>query len=90
MKIFNPILLTGGVTINPNLDLDTMFNGIVNLIINIAFGLGAIIAVGGCVSWIMARQNDNPDAQSKAVNVILCGGLLMGLTTVLRLAGIIV
>lgn len=89
MKNFNPLLLTGGVTINTNLDLDQLFGGIVSIIIRIALYVGIALAVGGVFSLVLAYKDENADAQAKAVRVIVVGGALIGLRALLGLAGII-
>lgn len=76
-------------TINTNLDLDSLFGGVVDMIIKIAFYVGAVLAVGGIFSLLLAYKDDNADAQSKAVRIIVIGGVLVGLRAFLQLAGII-
>lgn len=76
-------------TLNPNLDLDTLFGGIVDLLIKIAFYVGAIMAIGGVFSLFLAYKDENADAQSKAIRVIVIGGSLISLRVFLQMAGII-
>lgn len=76
-------------TINPNLDLDTLFGGVVDMIIKIAFYVGAVLAVGGIFSLLLAYKDENADAQAKAVRIIVIGGVLVGLQVFLKGAHII-
>lgn len=76
-------------TLDPDLDLDSLFGGVVDMIIKIAFYVGAVLAVGGIFSLLLAYKDDNADAQSKAVRIIVIGGVLVGLRAFLQLAGII-
>lgn len=89
MKFLNPMLLTDTVTINPNLDLDALFSGIVSIIIKMALYVGIVIAVGGVFSLVLAYKDENADAQAKAVRLIVVGGCLIGLRALLGLAGIV-
>lgn len=76
-------------TINADLDLDTLFGGIIDMIIKIGFYVGVIFAVGGVFSLILAYKDDRPDDQAKAIRVIVVGGVLIGLRIFLQMAGII-
>lgn len=76
-------------TLNPNLDLDTLFGGIVDLLIKIAFYVGAVMAIGGVFSLFLAYKDENADAQSRAIRVIVIGGSLISLRVFLQMAGII-
>ncbi len=89
MKNIHPVMLSGGVTINTNLDLDQLLGGIVGIIIKIAMYVGIVLAVGGVFSLILAYKDDNSDAQAKAVRIIVVGGALIGLRALLALAGIV-
>lgn len=76
-------------TLDPDLDLDSLFGGVADIIIQIAFYVGAVLAIGGIFSLLLAYKDDNADAQSKAVRIIVIGGALIGLRTFLGIAGII-
>ena len=82
----NPISLT---TINANLDLDILFGGVADIIIKIAFYIGAVLSMGGVLSLIYAYKDENADAQGRAIRVIVAGGALVGLRTLFQMAGII-
>ena len=66
-------------TINADLDLDTLFGGIIDVIIKIGFYVGVILAVGGVFSLILAYHDDRTDDQTKAIRKIVVGGVLIGL-----------
>jgi len=89
MKHFYPALFLSSTTINTNLDLDHLFGGVADIIIKIAFYVGAVLAIGGVFSLLLAYKDENADAQSKAVRIIVIGGALVGLRTFLSMAGII-
>lgn len=89
MKNIHSGILSGGVTINTNLDLDQLLGGIVGIIIKIAMYVGIVLAVGGVFSLVLAYKDDNSDAQAKAVRIIVVGGALIGLRALLALAGIV-
>ena len=76
-------------TINADLDLDTLFGGIIDVIIKIGFYVGVILAVGGVFSLILAYHDDSTDDQTKAIRKIVVGGVLIGLRIFLQMAGII-
>lgn len=76
-------------TINADLDLDTLFGGIIDMIIKIGFYVGVILAVGGVFSLILAYKDDRTDEQAKAIRAIVVGGVLIGLRIFLQMAGII-
>lgn len=82
----NPVVLT---TINANMDLDMLFGGVADIIIQIAFYIGAVLIIGGILSLLLAYKDENADAQSRAVRLIVIGGALVGFRPLLEMAGII-
>lgn len=83
---FQPMFLT---TIQSNLDMDTLFGGIVDIVIRLALYVGLVLAAGGVFSLLLAYKDENADAQAKAIRVIVIGGVLIGFRTVLQMAGLI-
>lgn len=81
-----PVFLT---TINASMDLDTLFGGVADIIIQIAFYIGAVLIIGGILSLLLAYKDENADAQSRAVRLIVIGGALAGFRPLLEMAGII-
>ena len=86
MNYFLTVLST---TINTNLDLDSLFGGIVDIIIKIAMYVGIALAVGGVFSLVLAYKDENAEGQSRAVRIIVVGGALIGLRVLLQTAGLI-
>lgn len=82
----NPVFLT---TINTDIDLDSLFGGIIDIIIQIAMWVGVVLAVGGVFSLVLAYKDENADGQSRAIRVLVVGGALIGLRVLLQTAGII-
>lgn len=76
-------------TINTNLDLNSLFGGVVDIIIQIAMYVGIALAVGGVFSLVLAYKDENAEGQSRAVRVIVVGGALIGLRVLLQTAGLI-
>jgi len=58
--------------INANLNMDTLFGSIVNVVIKIAFWCGALIAVGGVFSLVMAYKDDNGATRSAVKSCSVC------------------
>lgn len=86
LTLINHVMLT---TINTTLDLDSLFGGIIDIIIQIAMWVGIILATGGVFSLVLAYKDENPDAQSRAIRILVVGGALIGLRVLLQTAGII-
>src|SRR5699024_1343203 len=82
----NPVFLT---TINANKSLDMLFGGVADIIIQIAFYIGAVLIIGGILSLLLAYKDENADAQSRAVRLIVIGGALVGFRPVREMAGFI-
>lgn len=76
-------------TVNSTIDMDTLFGGIVDIIIKMASYVGMILVIGGIFQLILAYKDDNADAQSKAIRYIVVGASLMGLRLFLTMSGII-
>ena len=76
-------------TINTNLDLNSLFGGVVDILIQIAMYVGIALAVGGVFSLVLAYKDENAEGQSRAVRVIVVGGALIGLRVLLQTAGLI-
>ena len=85
----NYYLTVLSTTINTNLDLDSLFGGIVDIIIKIAMYVGIALAVGGVFSLVLAYKDENAEGQSRAVRIIVVGGALIGLRVRLQTAGLI-
>lgn len=76
-------------TIKTNLDMNTIFGGMVDIILTLATFCGALIAIGGVFSYVMSHINENPDGQTRAVRYIVVGVVLIGLETLLKTVGLI-
>ncbi len=85
----NEFLYTVLTTINTNLDLNSLFGGVVDIIIQIAMYVGIALAVGGVFSLVLAYKDENAEGQSRAVRIIVVGGALIGLRVLLQTAGLI-
>ena len=85
----NYYLTVLSTTINTNLDLDSLFGGIVDIIIKIAMYVGIALAVGGVFTLVLAYKDENAEGQSRAVRIIVVGGALIGLRVLLQTAGLI-
>ena len=85
----NYYLTVLSTTINTNLDLDSLFGGIVDIIIKIAMYVGIALAVGGVFSLVLAYKDENAEGQSRAVRIIVVGGAHIGLRVLLQTAGLI-
>ena len=81
--------LTVLTTINTNLDLNSLFGSVVDIIIQIAMYVGIALAVGGVFSLVLAYKDENAEGQSRAVRIIVVGGALIGLRVLLQTAGLI-
>ena len=81
--------LTVLTTITTNLDLNSLFGGVVDIIIQIAMYVGIALAVGGVFSLVLAYKDENAEGQSRAVRIIVVGGALIGLRVLLQTAGLI-
>ena len=81
--------LTVLTTINTNLDLNSLFGGVVDIIIQIAMYVGIALAVGGVFSLVLAYKDENAEGQSRAVRIIVVGGALIGLRVLRQTAGLI-
>ena len=81
--------LTVLTTNNTNLDLNSLFGGVVDIIIQIAMYVGIALAVGGVFSLVLAYKDENAEGQSRAVRIIVVGGALIGLRVLLQTAGLI-
>ena len=79
--------LTVLTTINTNLDLNSLFGGVVDIIIQIAMYVGIALAVGGVFSLVLAYKDENAEGQSRAVRIIGVGGAIMGRRFLLQTAG---
>lgn len=83
-----PVMLSG-TSINTNLDLNSLFGGIIDIIIQIGMYVGIVLAAGGVFSLVLAYKDENAEGQSRAVRLIVVGGALIGLRVLLQTAGII-
>ena len=91
-------LMTASMTIAPtlcgskikaNIDMDTLFGNMAEIIIKIAFYVGAIVAISGIFQLVLAYKDDNSDGQTRAVRLVVVGAVLIGFRSILQIAGII-
>lgn len=86
LTLINHVMLT---TINTTLDLNSLFGGIIDIIVQIAMYVGIVLAAGGVFSLVLAYKDENADGQSRAIRILVVGGALIGLRVLLQTAGII-
>lgn len=77
------------VTIKGNLDMDTVFGNMADIIIKIAFYVGAMVVIGGIFQMVLAYKDDNADGQTRAIRLIVVGVALIGFESLLKLGGIV-
>jgi len=75
--------------INTGVNMDKLFGGMADIIIKIAFYVGAFLAIGGVFSLVLAYKDDNSEGQSRAIRLLVIAGVLIGLESFLKLAGIL-
>lgn len=76
-------------TLNPSVDIDTLFGGVVDIICQIAMYMGGFLVIAGAISLILAYKDENSEQQTRAVRLIVVGAALMGLKPLLHTAGIL-
>ncbi len=76
-------------TLNPTVDIDTLFGGVVDIICQIAMYMGGFLVIAGAISLILAYKDENSEQQTRAVRLIVVGAALMGLKPLLHTAGIL-
>ena len=83
-----PTFLTG-TSLNTDLDLDALFGGIVEIILKIGLYVGGALVAGGVLQLLISYLNDQPEGKASALRIIVVGGALMGLRSLLQLVGLI-
>ena len=83
------LMPTHCVTIKGNIDMDSLFGNMADIVIKMAFYVGVIIAISGIFSLVLAYKDDNSEGQTRAIRLIIVGVMLVGFETVLKLAGIV-
>ena len=76
-------------TINPNATTESVIGGILDVIFQIAFYLGIVIAIIGVVSFILAFKDDNAEQQSRGIRLAIVGTALIGIKFLIQLTGLI-
>ena len=62
---------------------------LITTIIQIVLMGGAFLAIGGVFSLVLAYKDDNSEGQSRAIRLLVIAGVLIGLESFLKLAGIL-
>lgn len=75
--------------INPDADTETVIGGIMDVVFQVAFYMGLVIAVIGVVSFIMAFKDDNAESQSRGIRLAIVGTALIGIETLVKMTGLI-
>lgn len=92
LSIYTTLMVTAPtlcVTIKKGATMENLFGGMADIIIQIAFYVGALLGIGGVFSLILAYKDDNSEGQSRAIRLLVIAGVLMGLEMFLRTVGII-
>lgn len=92
LSIYTALLVTAPtmcITIKSNISMDTIFGGMAEIIIKIAFYVGALLGIGGVFSLILAYKDDNSEGQARAIRLLVIAGVLISLQTFLKTVGII-
>ena len=80
---------SAATTINNNATTASVIGGILDIIFQIAFYLGVVIAVIGVVSFIMSFKDDNAESQSRGIRLALVGTALIGIRLLIKMTGLI-
>lgn len=86
--LMNKVMLTS-IKINQNSSMDKIAGGVIDLILNIAMYVGAILAIYGVYQLLMAFKDENPDGKIKGVTLTLVGIAIATLRGLLTIVGII-
>lgn len=80
---------SAATSINTGLDTEQLVGGIIDFICKVAFYMGFVVVATGVFMLVFAYKDDNAEGQSRAVRVAVVGAILIGLTSILKLTGII-
>lgn len=81
--------VSAATKINKNATTESVVGGILDVVFQIAFWLGAVIAVIGVISFIMAFKDDNAEQQSRGIRLALVGTALIGIKLLIQMTGLI-
>ena len=76
-------------SINSKATTASVMGGILDIIFNIAFYIGVVIAVIGVVSFVLAFKDDNAESQSRGVRLAIVGIVLIGIKALIKMTGLI-
>lgn len=68
---------------------DSIINQMINVIADVARYVGILITVGGIFMLVLAYKDDNADQQARAIRLIVVGGVLIGLKTIISAFGLV-
>lgn len=77
------------VRVNPNLDMASLMGAVADLIIEIAKWVGIVLVITAAMNFFLALKDENAEAQSRAIKLLVIGSCLVGFGTLLRTVGII-
>ena len=76
-------------TINKDATTENVVGGILDVIFQISFWLGVVIAVIGLFMFLYSFKDDNADAQGRGAKMAIVGATLIGLKLLVSLTGLI-
>ena len=76
-------------TVNTEINTDVLVGGIMDVLITVAKYSGIVMLAIGVIQFLFAYKDENADAQTKAVRLMIVGGCLVGVRVFLQVVGII-
>ena len=89
MRDFFPAPILFLTEIKTDISLDTIFGGVIDVIIKLALYVGILMAAGGIFSLVLAYKDENAEAQTRSARYIVVGVFLIGLRLLLQTVGLI-
>lgn len=89
MAFASALPASAATKINPNATTETVIGGILDVIFQIAFYIGVVIAIIGVVSFILAFKDDNAEQQTRGIRLAIVGTALIGIKLLIGLTGLI-
>lgn len=83
-KTYTPVTMT-----NNDVSIDTTMGTFIGMILTIMRWAGLAIAIWGAYMWFSSLKESNPEAQQKAIWVVVAGIGMLALKSVLSMLGII-
>lgn len=90
LVILSPYIAYADISgVNLDVDENTAFAGMINVVIKIAKYVGISLVIVGIITFLEAQHSENPEKKTTSIKVFTTGVVLVGIEYLLKATGLV-